>query len=408
MASKPKASLSNIRGMLAADVKGDLPKKLQWPDAVDPIFYEGSVNCIAGPSDMGKSTTVIRLVADLSKQGMTIIYGNREDAAAVQAMRLAAAGADMTKVRLASYIIPDELELLEEAIWATSAKMYVMDTALKHINAPVNRNAKPLMALGDVCERTKCAAMLVHHTLKNVRANADWRAAIGGPTDGIQGTARAISLFGVRPDNAAQRVLCPVKDNYGEKPAALAMEFDTEEFDQEDGPPVEIAYVNISERQLTIANPTALVVVQGQGDGKRGPKPEALRDAAAFLTETLANGPLSVKDCYLCLTNPDGIAPDGSKLKDPEDPKRKCGHKTVKDVQSAKDVCPDCGGPVQAVEGIHSRAEGAEVTAGTLKKTLPHLGVITARKGFGSGGMWFWRLPDGHPKLAPNAPKVWS
>jgi len=379
------------RGILAADVSGDIPGKF-WPNDESPIFYERSVNSIIGPSGVGKSIAVIRVVADVSRTLGPVIYCNAEDDKVMQAYRLNAAGADMDKVTLAKYVLPHEAFPLEQAIRRLGAKLVVFDTAAKHIAGPMQRWDMPLEQLHYILEATGCAGILVHHTNKGVKENADWRAAVGGATSGIVGTSRALSLFGRALDDPATCLMCPVKDSYADTPKAIRMEFRVEEFDQPNGLPVDIAYHGIIETGVSVPNPTALVVVQGKnGDTSKGPAPEKMAEAAEFLTNALADGPRAVKDTYRCLTHPDSQGL-GSNL---------CGHKAVKEVEANSGACPDCQGPMQATPGLMTEAEGTGISWGTIKRAKDGLTLVTARKGFGGGGIFYWRLPDGHPSLNP-------
>jgi AAA domain len=389
-----------IRGTIAATVKGDVPTKF-WPDTNEPLLYQRSICLAAGPSGVGKSLITVKLAADLTRTAGKVIYCNAEDDPVIQAFRLSASGADMAKVRLGDFVIPDDLDALELAIRYDAAKLVVFDTAEKHINAPIQRWAKPLMQLGHVLKATDCSAMFVHHTNKNVKKNADWRAAIGGATAGLIGTARSIALVGKRPDDAAQIVFCPVKDSYDETPRALAFEFATEEFDQSDGRSVEVSYMRLAEKGLAITNPVSLVHVagDGDGDGKHGPSPEKAAEAAEFITETLADGCRPVKDVYRCKANPDSTST-------PNDPSRKCGHASIKTFEAAGECCPGCGGEMVGVIGLESMAEAASISFHTVKKAKVAISVPSGVKGFGATRINYWRLPDGHPSLNPNAPEV--
>ena len=377
--------MDGLRGILAADVTGDLPSKF-WPDDDAALFYERSIGVVAGPSGMGKSLSTVKIGADVSRTGGAVIYCNAEDDEVMQRYRFEAAGADLDRVLFATFIFPEDLDALEYAIRATGAKLCVFDTAEKHLNAPVARWSHPLRQCHKLMERTGCTAIFVHHTNKNVRKSADWRAAIGGATSGLVGTARSVALFGVRPDDPSQRLLCPVKDSYDETPRAIAFEFLVEEFEKKDSDDAfEVAYFGIVERNIHVTNPTELVVIQGDGDTKRGPSPEKAAEAAAFLTDALQYGAQPVKDAYRCPG---------------------CGHYSVRHIASVNGACPECNGPVTEVEGLETLADAAGISWGTAKRAKQALEVESARKGFGPMSLNYWRLPDGHPKLAPNAAQV--
>lgn len=391
--------MSNHDGIRAADVTGNVPGKF-WPDAAHAVLYERSVNVTAGPSGYGKSLISVKRAADITRTGHAIGYANAEDDTVMQRFRFEAAGADLSKVRLFPHgqlQIPDDLERIEYLTRLHGIKLWVFDTAEKHINGPVQRWAKPLAQLVRVLEATGATADFIHHTNKNVKKSADWRAAIGGATAGLIGTARSIQLVGRRPDDPSQVVLCPVKDSYVETPKAIAFEFNVEEFQQPNGEMIDVSAMRVAEKGLTITEPTALVVVVGGDDSKTGPSPEKAAEAAEFVCNALADGARAVKDVYRCKTHPDGRQdPDG---------KAKCGHAATKVVEANNGACPDCGGAMTAVAGLQTDAEEAGVSWGTIKRAKTALELVTARKGFGGGGIFYWRLPDGHPALTPGAPE---
>ncbi len=376
-----------VRGRLAADITGDIPAKF-WNDCLP----EKSVCAVAGPSGVGKSLIVSTITADISRTVGTVIYGNNEDDPVIQRCRLEAAGADMQKVVMESFNIVTDLDDLAETVMYHKAKFVVFDTAQKHMGIPMQRWDIPLKELASLCQKLDFTAMLVHHTNKSVAKNADWRSAIGGSTAGLTGTARSIALIGQRPDNPSQVLYCPVKDSNDETPLAIAYEFDTEDFDQSDGRTVSVAYMIESERDIKVVNKTALVFVQGSGDGKRGPAPEQAAAAAEFLTDLLAHGPVAVNDHILCSTNPLGVGGDCGLFHADHD-----------------GACPDCGGPTHGQLGIKSLASESEVSFGTAKRAKAALTIESSRKmdkhsKGGKRSVVFWRLPDGHPSLIPNAP----
>jgi hypothetical protein len=388
--------MSDVRGQLASAIKGDVPGKF-WPDADHAFFYERSVSLIAGPSGVGKSLVVVKQVADLTRTGNFVIYCNAEDDPVMQMFRLAAAGADMDKVLISNFLIPSDLVALEVAIRHHHATLVVFDTAAKHLEGPLQRWDKPLKLLNDLCAATKCTAMFVHHTNKNVKKSMDWRAAIGGATAGLIGTARSIALCG--RDSTGSLLFAPVKDSYAEAPKAIRFDFQTEDFDQSNGETVEISYVTISEKGVICSNPTELVVVTGDGDGKRGPSPEVAAAAGDLLCTALANGPLPVNDTYRCMTRPDStMQPSDADWK-----KRSCGQLSVKSVAKAGGCCPDCNGNVVEVEGLKSLAEAAGVSFGTLKRVKPAYAIESGKKGFSDAAIGYWMLPAGHPSLDPTA-----
>lgn len=361
----------SVNRINAADVTGDVPGKL-WHDCL----YEGLVTTVAGPSGGGKSLIAVKLVADLTVAGHSVIYCPEEDPLMLS-YRLRAAGADLTKVIIASYIVPRDMPALEADILAESVKLVVFDTAMKHIDGPMQRWDKPLDALDRVAYRTRCSFLFLHHTNKNVKKSATWHAAIGGASGGLAGTSRKVHLVGPRPDDANHILMANVKDSYGPEADAIAFEFHEEEFDQSDGSQVSVSHVGIAEKGVKLDNKTEIVCVAGGGE-KKGPNPEQLAKAAEFLTETLKFGPVPAGFHNVCASH-------GA-----------CGQDS--------DVCPTCGGNVTAQNGVRQLGEDQDISWGTIKRARPHLKIENSRKGAGKGSVPYMRLPDGHPALIPGAP----
>jgi len=393
-----------LRGIIADDVTAIIPAKVSFPDEKYAFMYEGTAGFWAGPSGVGKSLALARLAAWWSRTRGGVCASFAEDPQGMTRYRLEASGADMSKIRLARYMIPGELDQLEEDLLASGETLVIVDTAKKHIQAPMTKWAEALDPLTGLLDRTGAVMILTHHTIKNVKKGADWRAAVGGSAEGLVGTCRWGVLYGNRPDDAAQTLAVPVKDQFDEESPALAFEFDQEDFDFDiNGKTVQrpVSYLRIAEtgiKQWNVNNAVEVVYVQGDA-GKRGPDPEARKQAFEFITEALKDGARTVKDAWRCDKNPDGVAhPSG----DPA--KRECGYIAGK-VGASKGQCPYCGGSISMVRGLMEEAEGEGISWGTVKRAAPMLPVVSAPKGSSSapsGVLHFWRLPDGHPKMCPN------
>ncbi len=395
--------MASLNTKTADSVNGDVPGRF-WPyaDGETPLFYRGAVNVIAGASGARKSLISSRVVADATVAGETVIYCNAEDAPVMQRYRLDCAGAVLDQVHLASPKIPADVEALQTLILSTGATLVVFDTADKHIDGAPQQWGKHLAKLDVMLAATKCAALFIHHTNKGAKKGGGWQAAVGGGTTGIAGTARFIALIGPRPDNGDETLLAPVKDAYAQAGNCYAFELEAEDYDQSDGNTISIARVIHTESDVKIGDKTALVLVQADGDGKKGPTAEKSIAALEFLTNALANGPRCWADVHLCLTHPnsDKVPTDADWAQ------RKCGHKAIN--KSANGVCPDCGGPMQVVVGLETEAKDPtnDVKKGTIDRAKDALGIITARKGNSTtGAMFYWQLPAHHPTLANPRPK---
>ena len=234
-------------------------------------------------------------------------------------------------------------------------------------------------------EPTGAAALFVHHTIRSVKADANWRAAVGGATNGLVGTSRSLCLVGLDPADPERIILCPVKDAYGECPDATAFEMLAEDMPQADGELVSISHMAMIERNVKIPNPTALVVVQGKGDKKSGPSAEKAAEAGDFLRDQLKDGAKPVSDYEKCA---------------------KCHafwsthHWQV----TANGSCPGCGhASCTTEEGVQNAAIREGVSWGTIKRARPMLLIESSRKASKKDALPFIRLPAGHPALVPGA-----
>lgn len=375
---------SNIRGRWANEVDPTPPERF-WHDR----FYFGAISAIAGPSRSMKSTFTAKIAADFSNECGPVLFDNLEDVESISRMRLEAAGADMDKVRLANYAIPSDLKALEADIIAGGFKLVIMDTAAKHINAPIfkstDKTARILVPLSKMFERTGAALLLVEHSLKHTRTFSDPLAAI---PDGLARTVRTGVLFGYDPNDGDRRCAAWVKDSWAQEPTPMAFDIDIEDAsdeDEDDDSAEErrgAVVLRIADDDYSVPDPLALVrITQGRGEGESAAKKA---EAAEFLTKTLANGPIPVRDCEYCSQH---------------------GH-----VRESQGGCPVKGcsaGSLKGAPGLQTLAESEGVSWRTIRRAKDAIGVeILKKTGVGKGGLAYWRLPDGHPMLNPTAPKT--
>lgn len=307
-----------------------------WRDRIPAA----TLTVIAGKPGLGKSTLSTLIAAELSQLGLTTILSNSEDdPAAVTRPRLDVAGADLDHVLVvpsaATPALPGQLDELEALIRHSRASALILDPIGAHFQ-PERRvhDRASLRRLIEVARRTRCAVIGIHHTVKT-NADGTGIGAIGGPSGGLAGSARAAYLYGYDPDDEDRRALVCVKINGVDEPAALLLEHETVEYDA-GGTLIEAGRIDVVDER----------VVDGRSVLHRGRKRKG-RDAecAEWLTLFLAAG----DDC-----------------------KR------------------------QAVE---IRREGRAAGFGwqTLLRARIGLKVERVRVGWGGDGFWLWRLPDEHP-----------
>jgi hypothetical protein len=196
---------------------------------------EGAITSLAGDPGQGKSTVSRDLIARLtSGRGMPVTGGLRRRAGAVLLQgedgvdtvvrpALAAAGADLTRVVVydpreftsSPFILPADVNLVEDAVLEVRAKLLVIDPAQAFFACNPNSERavrKALRPLTQLAEKRHLAVLLVHHLNKCNAANPMYQA--GGS---IAWTAAARAAFQVvkdRTDNDPHlHLLCQVKNN---------------------------------------------------------------------------------------------------------------------------------------------------------------------------------------------------
>jgi hypothetical protein len=384
-------------GLAAADtLAGNIPEAIYPGTGDDGLLYPGTLGFWAGPSGTSKSLATHHLMSWWTRKRGHVILMDGEDGGSQGGMsrkRAEAAGADLSKLLFGEFTIPKDTARLQAAIEEIGGEVLVVwDTADTWIDAPLQRWGKALHTLShDVLPATGATGVLVHHTLKHVRLGMDWRAAVGGGVAGLQGKSRFGIIYGIRPDDSTQRLAVKVKDSYGDPrengafDKSVAYEIDEEDLDDGNGNTRPVAFVRIADKRVPISDPTAMVYLGGDGSGTRGPKPEKAAEAAEWIGTQLADGAVPTSDAGYCKT-------DGYLAWD------KCGG-----------GCPICGGSATMVQGLKERAEQDSLSwGGAVKKALGALGCESDRvlgTGKGShkapGGLvFYWRLPDGHPKIA--------
>lgn len=302
-----------------------------------------ALTVVAGKPGLGKSTFATAVAAELSVIGHHILISNLEDdLSAVIRPRLDVAGADLARVHLvpppAAPILPHELDKLAAMIRETEASCCFLDPFEAHFTRATRAHDRPtLRQVVQVARDTRCAIVAVHHTVKtNTEGTA--LGAIGGPSGGLAGTARAVYIYGYDPEDEDRRALACAKINGVDEPATLIVEHDTVDYWTE-GLDLEAGKLKLIEE----VNADARMVLK---KGKRRRDRDA--ECQEWLSHFLAHG-------------------------------------------------ADCRRPAKEI-----RAEGSRVGLGwaTLRRAgiaLKTEKVRVGEPGRIGGGHWAWRLPDEHP-----------
>lgn len=344
MASKNDGIFDPKEVVIAHDVK---------VEAIEYLYHDrvmvGGLTLIAGKPGQGKSMFTAHLAGEVSKGGDAVIFSNMEDVDSVTRGRLEAVGADLKKVYLEHFRLPDELATLESEIRAKKAKLVIIDPIAAHLSVSIFNDQdvrKALSPLHKMAQRTKTAIVLVAHTVKHVSKSAHPQTAIGGSGGGLVGAARLIYFVGPNPQDNDERVLAAVKDSY--RPLSKSMVFEIEDYDIEDE---DTGKHLLTVGKLVMVNDnsdiTAIsVVATDHGAEANTKQPEKRANAAEWLTEYLFKHFAEDRKAY--------------------------------------------------VKQLREDAAQAGLSWATIRRAKDDIGVYDSREGFGKGSKVSWNLPDDH------------
>jgi len=201
------------------------------PIEVDWLWYPyipfGKITILQGDPGCGKTTFILVLAAILTngadlptpseKRGpMNVIYQTAEDGLADTIKpRLLSYGADCTLIHViddSGYPLTLDDKRIEEAIIATSAKLFVIDPLQAFLGAKIDMHraneVRPILAkIAGVAERTGCAIVIIGHMNKG-GSKGIYRSL--GTID-IVAAARSVLLLGKDPNDSNIRVVVPIK-----------------------------------------------------------------------------------------------------------------------------------------------------------------------------------------------------
>lgn len=236
--------MSRARGSRAVTRSfAEIPRELvDWLEPGRIALRE--ITLVAGMPGIGKSQWACLLAARLScgelGEPAGTLYITAEDSpGATIRPRLEAAGSDLTRVHGIQLVrdgyedalrLPDDVELLDELIASTDARLVVIDPLFNHLSGSVDsyKDQSIRQALGplkQLAEKHRCAVVVIVHV--NPGQSSDAYVRIGGSKSGLQGAARAVFVFARDPDDpggehGSQRVLANVKNNLAvEAPSQL-------------------------------------------------------------------------------------------------------------------------------------------------------------------------------------------
>lgn len=265
------------------------PRKVEW--LWRKRIPKGMITIVAGKPDQGKGLCMAHIAADVSRRGGNVLYSAAEDDAAMMTRpRLESAGANLDRVFLLRFSLPQDLERVASIVRENDIRLCVLDPLAAHLSQGISRHTDSIRRitnpLEEVAAETGCAFIVVEHVLKRVSPNAPPIAAIGGSGSGITAAARMAYIFGTDPEDDERRVLCSVKSNIREMPAPFAFETDSEE----------LAVVGNIPNLIPVGE-TAFDVMTllTKSDGKPGRKPDKRAAAAEWLVQYLVAAGQPVK-----------------------------------------------------------------------------------------------------------------
>jgi hypothetical protein len=207
-------------------------------ERVDWLWEEriprGMISVVAGRPDQAKGLFAITVGADVTKEGGNVLHSAIEDSSSIMTKpRYEAAGADLNRVQLWRFQLPNQMSELEAHLVEGKIDLLVIDPFAAHLGGGVSRHSDNIRAvlnpLTELLEATKCACIIIEHALKRVPVHGDPLNAIGGTGSGLPAAARMAFMFGIDPSDDDHRMLCCVKANIRAKPKAIQFVMDTEE-----------------------------------------------------------------------------------------------------------------------------------------------------------------------------------
>ncbi|MBN1512610.1 MAG: AAA family ATPase [Phycisphaerae bacterium] len=305
------------KGLTCCDLAGRITRGRAWPDDLQTPQPAGGVLWI-GSEDALDDTLVPRLMAagaDLTR---------------VQAIKGVWATGEDGSCRLESFSLTADADALRVAVESVpDCRLIILDPLTGHLgradlfkDADVREAMAPLVR---VAEEYRLAVVCIVH-LRKAASDAAIHRVQGSV--GVAALARAVWLVARDPADPEKRrrVLAPVKANLAPDTTALAF---TVEDPDGSGP-----RLHWSADPVDVTADELLATPQ-----RTGPDPERRDEAADFLADLLAAGPMQAKE-------------------------------------------------------VQRQAKDAGVAWRTIRRAGDVLGVKHIRRGFGNESVWFWSLPD--------------
>lgn len=203
------------------------------------------ITVIAGRPEEGKGLTCCHITAELTRQGLNVLYSADEDSKGLMTRpRLEAAGANLSRVLLLenenSLRLPADMAQLEIYIRTRKLDLIILDPWAEHLSDGITAGAdgvrKATKPLKQLLERTNAGCIVVEHALKRIPKNSHPLSAIRGNSSGLVAASRMGFIFGRDPDDEESRWLCHVKGNIRDKAKAIRFTIDVVDNDKGEAP----------------------------------------------------------------------------------------------------------------------------------------------------------------------------
>lgn len=255
----PATDLKTLRELLGNESRAEI-KTVRGSDVTlratrfldeDGMIPLRSITVVVGPAGLGKTTYGVKLAADitaarmpgLDRAGDVLISSLEDDAEAVLAPRLVAAGAEMMRVHfVAGLSIPSGVPKLEARARTLGASFVLIDPIGAHFDSSIDshRDASTRSALTPLAEMATAldlAVMVIAHPNKSAGRSGLERISGSGA---FGNAARSVVVFGRDPgdpegETGARRVVAHLKSNVGRLARSKTAELTTCPVATEDG-----------------------------------------------------------------------------------------------------------------------------------------------------------------------------
>lgn len=288
------------------DVKPE-PVRWLWPG----WLALGKLHIFAGAPGQGKTTIALALAATVTRggrlpdgtvcqSGNVLIWSGEDDPADTLLPRLIAMSADLRRVcfvqgaRIDGQIVPfdparDIAQLADAAGRIGGAKLLILDPVVSAVTGDSHKNTEVRRALQPVVElaSTLGAAVLgISHFGKGSAGRDPTERVVGSVAFGAVARVVLVAAKVKGPEGDARRIIARSKSNIGPDDGGFVYALDQVEV----APGIQASRVLWGEAvQGNARDLIAAPEPEGSGDDVRG-------DAAGFLRDLLAEGPVSARD----------------------------------------------------------------------------------------------------------------